>query len=247
FLNSYFIKKTAEINRTYEDGLSKAGISVAPADPVFDTIHGNPFGTGVVNPVLPDPQIDDALVNKIRLYADNEYTTILNAAPLSDVVLEELVISNMSAENIVNILLTHSGGFSDDVWTKIIDKQKHYSPAQLHQLVYHQPYFTDNVQRYLIQHADTKYDDKFYQALLLRNPKLSDNAIKDLSTASYIPGESFEVVLSGQTHNMNAALLTNIIRSANFTSTNYLGILSDQWLTENHYNALISGSLLNNE
>lgn len=247
FFNSYFVKKTAEINRTYEDGLSKAGITVAPADPVFDYIESNPFGTGVVNPVRPDPQIDDALVNKIRQDGDSEYTTILNAAPLSDVVLEELVISNMSSENIVNILLTHSGGFSDNIWTNIIDKQKHFSPAQLHQLVYHQPYFTDNVQRYLIQNAGTKYDDKFYQALLLRNPKLSDNAIKDLTTASYIPGESFDVVLSGQTHNMNAALLTNIIRSANFNSTNYLDILTDQWLTENHYNDLTSGSLLNNE
>src|SRR5690606_4210815 len=91
------------------------------------------------------------------------------------------------------------------------------------------------------------YDDQFYQALLLRNPALSDTTIRKLCAATNIPGESFGVVLAGQTHQMTAELVEDVITSSNFTTANYLDILADQWLTEDHYEVLIDGTLLDNE
>ncbi|MBI3238569.1 MAG: hypothetical protein HYZ43_06990, partial [Flavobacteriia bacterium] len=121
FLNSYFVKKTEEITRTYDDYLSKSAILSATVLPAVVTTNPNPFGGGLVNLVNYSRSRDSAYISQINVGTPkNVVTSLLAGSPLADTVLFKLIASTRFTSTEKTQILTAQTGLSNKIWKQAI-------------------------------------------------------------------------------------------------------------------------------
>ncbi|MCF8433297.1 MAG: hypothetical protein K9G37_02410, partial [Crocinitomicaceae bacterium] len=228
--DSYFIKKTSEIVRTYDAGLSKMADVVLPSIPASATKSANPFGIGVLNSKMSVPSEDSLLILSIHQDLNASLPTLINQSPLSDIVLFELLTESGIRSDKKAEICALQNGLSNEIWIRLINDMKEYSPLSMDKIIATQPYFSDTILFHLINNSSYLTNDIVYQNALLKNPYLSDTVVKALLNASEIPGESFSVVLEKQTQ-FTEPLLKSIISSPNLRDAHLVSVLKNQLLT----------------
>jgi len=248
-LNSYFIKKTEEISRTYDDYLYKQAITSGTFPPEVVSPNPNPFGTGHVNPVIRVPLRDNAylydLANEDAAYVTDE---LLRGSPLSDTVLEAIITSaNLSGIQKAQLLLEQPR-LSNATWIQLAQVgNKIIPPADLILLTELQPYFTDDVLVKACEEMDSGWDDKVVSTLFLRNEYLSYPvllAFTDTAVAYISPG-NFATILAAQPQ-LPEDILIRTVTSPFLSPSNLSKMLAHQVLTEDVYTAINGNSAVTN-
>lgn len=239
FFDSYFVKKTAEINRTYENTLEKLGGTSNPTTPPIAPKQPDPFGSGVT-PTVGDPTTTSELISNINTLSSDEATlSLLNASPLSDSVLIYLVTSSIPQNNIASVLAAQ-GGLSNQVWKTVLDHQNKFSEASLDLLVNTQPYFTDEIQAHLLQTLTARSNYRFVSNLLLKNDYLSNNLVLQLTKPSFtFPEETFGRVMQAQPA-LPFNTLTAVINSVHLKDVNLIDALANQIITSEHWQQILA-------
>lgn len=239
FFDSYFVKKTAEINREYENTLEKLGGTSNPVPPLVAPKQPNPFGGGYVNPITDDPVTTSALIQDINtLNSNNAALALINASPLSDTVLTYLIGSNVKQKKIASVLATQ-GGLSNNVWKAVLDNQNKFSGASLNLLVDVQPYFSDEIQTHLIQTMTVSTNYRFARKLLLKNEYLSNNVVLEMTNPSNeFPEEVFGRVIQAQPA-LPSLTLTEVINCVHLKDLNLVKSLSSQILSSEHWQQIL--------
>ncbi|GAB5419148.1 MAG: hypothetical protein Crog4KO_06560 [Crocinitomicaceae bacterium] len=241
-LNSYFIKKTGETHRTYEDGLSKAKIVVAPDINVSSMPDNNPFGIGHTNSVSDNPTKDNPLIAFID---PNDEETMLDEltaeSPLSDAVLTALVQSGVSGSSKYTIL-NLQGNLSNAVWSDIWTNLSTMSSSDIELLAENQSYISDQVILDMFAVLTRRSSSSMVDAVLLKNPYLSGQVINQmiLSTVE-VNGTSVANVMAAQPQLPESDLI-NIINSTKAYGSNVHTILSNQFVTDVIYTDMLDGT-----
>ncbi len=239
FFNSYFIKKTSEINRLYDNYLGKNGTTSTPVTPPISSNPANAFGTGIINPVGDDPETDDPLLLSIdNSSSTNAMNDLLANSPLSDTVLKHAISSTMRQNQIGKVLAAQMG-LSNAVWNHFIDNKGKFSSSSYDLMVNAQPYFSDDIQLHLIQSLTPDDDYTFPKNLLLKNDFLSNDVITEMtSAASVFPEEVFNDVISEQSYLTEPTVLA-IVNSVHMNKNTLVSALSDQVLTDEVWDAIL--------
>lgn len=230
--NSYFVKKTSEINRTYENGLTKQSNSNVVAVPNGVSKSANPFGGGKENPIANDPVKDTPIKMAIHEQKMQSVEMLIAESPLSDSVLYELISeTGITSEKKADIL-TLQNGVSNEVWKKVITKISEFPPVSVEKMIRVQAYFSDEILFHLMLHTTHKTNDKLVEQIFTKNEYLSDTVVKEMNNAQRIfPGESYATILDKQTQ-FTEDMLSKIIASGNLREAHLVKILKNQALSD---------------
>lgn len=247
FLNSYFVKKTEEISRTYDDYLSKQAILSATVLPVVVTTNPNPFGSGHVNSVSYLKSRDSAYISQINVGTPkNVVTSLLAGSPLADTVLFKLIESTRFTSAEKTEVLTAQTGLSNKIWKQAITHYNKFVALDLVNLTNTQSYFADAILTHAIANMSSRWDQKLIEAFLMHDEYLSLPVLQALmSTSSYISPGSITNVLAKQPQ-MTSGVLSSIISSSVVPKTSLSKVLRYQVLTDSLYNQLNSNSTVAN-
>jgi len=225
---SYFVKKTSEIDRVYEDRLSKNNGTINPfPGPVLPNSR-NGLAIGLVNPVSPNAVNDQNLINLIASNSENRFETLVNENGLSDSVLLNVLTSNLTTDQLKNLIILQ-GAVSDFILKALIDQNARFSENQMNQIIDNQPYFTNSVQAYMVQNTNLTSNYRVLEAILLKNEYLSDSVLTILINRNNIPGEVLLNVLEKQPQQTEEMLLF-IVNSNKVNQSNLYKILKNQGL-----------------
>lgn len=234
-LNSYFVKKTSEVNRSYENSVSILPVIVPLGTGVSAMPENNPFGSGFTNPQEDNETYDSDLIAEIGVMSDaalEDY--FLSESPISDHVIEVLVASNVNSTNKTNILLAQ-GNLSNAAWHDILANRRKFSTTQLTQIINGQSYISDAVQMDFLDMSSSRDDANLVSALLLKNAYLSGQVVTKMINPSVMyPAQAFTTVIAAQPQ-MPESTLISIINSANSKSVNISAVLSNQFITDSMY------------
>jgi len=247
FLNSYFVKKTEEITRTYDDYLSKQAILSATVLPEVVTTNPNPFGGGLVNSVSYLRSRDSAYISQISLgVVKNVVTSLLVGSPLADTVLFKLIESTRFSSTEKTQILTAQTGLSNKIWKQTISNYSKFTALDLVNLTNTQSYFADEILTHAIANMSSRWDQKLIEALFMHDNYLSFPVLQALmSTSSYISPGSITNVLTKQPQ-MPESILSSIITSSVVPKTSLSRVFKYQVMTESLYNQLNSNSTVSN-
>ncbi|MCR9171820.1 MAG: RHS repeat-associated core domain-containing protein [bacterium] len=246
-LNSYFIKKTAEIHRTYEDGLIKGTGTSSPTISVSSMPANDPFGSGYENPTADDSRKDDPLIESINP-EDEEATMdeLIGASPLSDAVLNAVVTSDLSSAAKYAIL-DEQADLSNAIWDDVWGNLSSFSSSHVEQLADSQSYMADTVILSMINVIDESSSASMVEAVALNNSYLSGQVINDmLNSEITFPGSSFANIISRQPQ-LPEYDLFNILANSNTTSNNVNTILSGQLVTDTMFRYMLNSTNFTNE
>jgi RHS repeat-associated protein len=247
FLNSYFVKKTEEITRTYDDYLSKQAILSATVLPVVVTTNPNPFGGGLVNSVNYLRSRDSAYISQINVGTPkNVVTSLLAGSPLADTVLFKLIESTRFTSAEKTQILTAQTGLSNKIWKQAITHYNKFVALDLVNLTNTQSYFADEILTHAIANMNSRWDQKLIEAFLMHDEYLSFPVLQALmSTSSYISPGSITNVLAKQPQ-MPESILSSIISSSVVPKTSLSRVFKYQVMTESLYNQLNSNATVSN-
>jgi len=238
-LNSYFVKKTSEIHRTYENLLSKSAVPSSPTIGVTAMAGNNPFGSGHTNPTANDPVKDDPLIAFID--PNDEQTMIdelVGASPISDAVLNVLVESSVSGDSKFTIL-DEQGNLSNAIWGDIWANMSTMSSNDIKLLAEGQSYISDQVILDMFDVIDRRSSEPMVEAVALKNSYLSGQVINDMITPDVtMPGSAFADIMAQQPQLPESDLI-NIIDCSKANSANINTVLSNQFLTDSIYHELL--------
>ncbi len=237
FFDSYFIKKTSEINKAYDNYLGKNGVISTPFPPIGP--NPNPYGGGIVNPVPNDPISDDPLLLTIdESTSQDALSALLSNSPLSEVVLNYTINSSMSQNHIATVLAMQMG-ISNNICNNFIDKRGKFSSESYNLIINAQPYFSDAIQSHFIQALTARDNYVFPKDLLLKNEYLSDAIALELTNAANkFPEEVFTDVISEQA-NLSEPTLLAIINCVHLTNNTLVNSLSDQVLNDELWDKIL--------
>ncbi len=232
--HSYFIKKGSEINRVYENSLSKAGITKPVLPPLDAVVSKNPFGGGFVNPNPDVPNTDNVLKETIAKGGNGLFEKIINMQLSDNVLLYFMSRANYTPTQ-KHDLLAKQKGLSNNVWIQVVNTQNQFTPDQIKHLINIQSYFSDEILQQVINVSTAETDPKMYEAFLLKNDYLSDPIRKELTKPTHIvPGESFVTIFENQ-QNLSADVLQSLVNSARLTDANLVRVLKNQLLSEDQF------------
>ncbi|MCJ8291346.1 MAG: RHS repeat-associated core domain-containing protein [Flavobacteriales bacterium] len=246
FFDSYFIKKTSEIQKVYDNSLEKNNGISNPVITQVDDKDTNPFGSGFVNPIADDPVNDDPLMLSVNEQSSpGAALAMINASPLSDTVLVHVNQSFMKQGDKASVLAAQ-GGLSNKVWKSIIDYRGSFNDESLDLMMNTQAYITDEIQIHLIDNFHARDNYRFAADFLLKNPYLSEPVVLEMTdpTIAY-PEETFGRIIGAQSQ-LSAATLSSILSSEHLKDVNLLECMSDQVLTDAHWTIILSRSELEN-
>ncbi len=239
FFHSYFVKKTSEINRVYENSLVKQGTIVNPTIPNTAGERGNSGGSGIINSTPYNPETDDLLIQGISNNDPLIDSVLISESPLSDIVLNAVVSASMEPSKKSNVL-SAQGGLSNDLWFTLINDRGTYKENELSQMIFVQPYFSDTTQKYLIEQSTVRDNYRITGDLLLKNDYLSDDVISYMIQQEHsMPAEVFTEVIAGQPQLSESALLS-VIYADKLKGVNLSRSLGEQVLTDTLYRSIIS-------
>ncbi|GEM_PF-1468878 len=236
-LHSYFVKKTSEINRTYDKLASKSSISGTNPPITSPNLDNNPGGGGVVNPKPYDPVTEPNLMSKITSTGDGFVGTLIDSSPLSDTVLIHMLNSAMSTDVQANVL-AYQGGLSNKVWEVLIDSMETFAPKRLESIIHMQPYFSDTTQKYLIEAVGWTSDTDVFVKAMTKNSYLTDDVVIALTETAQLPGQSFGDILEAQPQR-SEEVLDSIIVSDHLSTSNINRILTYQYMSDARFDQLI--------
>ena len=242
FRHSYFVKKTAETIRKYDDYLYKQAIVSGTVLPGVVSPNPNPFGTGHTNPATADPINDPGKITSINSGTPSVVIpNLIGSSPLSDDVLEAVVLtSNFNSPERTQVLLAQ-GNLSNAIWGEIIDNYTDFDSGDLIRLIESQAYFSDAVLEDLTQKMTTSWNDDVIRTFFLRNEYLSYPALLDFTHPGIagIDAQVFADVLSKQPQ-MPQDVLERIIDFPHLDPATLALILKNQVLDEHIYDQLIA-------
>lgn len=229
---SYFIKKTDETNKVYENSLSKSGI-VRPTLPfVGKPVVKDPFGSGHTNPIAANTIKDNEVKTLIANNPTAAASRLTKMSPQPDnVLLYFLSFSSITASDKHDVLI-RQGGISNAVWAEVVNHLDDYTSDQIKHLINVQPYISDAIQQQVIHTATSQTDKKSYEAFFLKNGMISDEVKIELTKSSNtVPAGSFEAILSQQ-ENMTNDVLKSIVASTKLNDQNMVSILGKSAITD---------------
>ncbi len=248
YLNSYFVKLVEETDKNYETMYSKNSVGVTnPHGPgVF--VHDNPKGIGKTNPIGVVGNKDVEL--SLTLLSNNANTItskLIDESPLSETILESTLNSTkLSASQKTSVLLKQDG-LSNQIWKKILLLEKKYTPSQLLSLVDKQAYFSDEIQKALIDINHKNLAPKFFEALLLKNELLSNSVMLYLLNAnSYVNDKSFTEIFSNQEH-LTETILLKLVENSHLVTNSLPEILEKQLMTTPIYKKISDQATLSSD
>ena len=247
-MNSYFIKKTEEIDRVYDRYLSKPVTPAVPTVPAAPGFATNPFGPGIINNVAFNEEEHAALIEVIQNESSKDATdAVIAASPVPDVVLNEVLVSpTILSQDAKNVLLQQPG-ISDYVWSVIFQNDKRFKPDDLINLLNAQPYFSDDVLSFFSQNVNDTWDEKVVETILLKNPYLTNTFLLEITDNKYtgINAGNLIKVLSKQPQ-MSEAVLSNCIANTNIMRTSPESIFENQVLSGQNFSDLFANPELDN-
>lgn len=241
--NSYFVKKTSEISRLYDnfkyinpDQITDPrgpGVEIAP----------NPDGLGFVNPKANNPLTDAVFLTLIQgnvLRLQTVANTVITASPLSDNVLKQVVTTpNFTTEQKTTILQAQHG-LSNLIWTTLLPLAQQYKPQQLFLLIKEQEYFADAILMKLIDINNEHLDQQVFEAMMLKKEQLSNQVIEYLlETGSFVDNNVFMTIIAAQPE-LTEDLLRQVMLHERTVIRTVADVLLNRQLTDEIYKALIS-------
>lgn len=247
--HSYFIKKTQEIDRKYDDYLYKLPVgSGTPAPGPFNPAP-NPFGSGFTNPVI----YSNTLLSAQRILINNQHIdSLLFSSPLMDSTLYYVIGStSLRDEDILRILLAQ-GNLSNLVLNRFVTK---FGPLSMSangfsaiSVIQQQSYLSDEVLVATLPQVTNRWSLDFLEALFLRNDYLSDPVLQSFtnsSTRRYFNQALFTKILSKQPQ-FSETVLDNILRSSLLIPADLSSILKNQVITDTEFSTIIGNTLILN-
>lgn len=246
-LHSYFVKKTEEISRTYDDYLSKQAVGSPIVLPEVVSPLPNPFGGGKVNGVTYNHTRDSAYMHEI---ATEDQAIILGKllvnSPVSDTVLKTFVVSTRFDSNEKTQLLAVQQGLSNNVWKSVLTNQSEFTPTDLTSLIHTQPYFADEILTHGINNMSSRWDQGFLEAFLSHNTYLSHPVQQHLlASTNYITTSVMVNVLAKQPQ-MRGNVLSSIITSSRVPKNALGTVFRYQMMTDTLFNQLDTTSAVPN-
>lgn len=209
--NSYFVKLSEEINRVYDNYLSKAPTAVNPKGPGV-VVPDNPQGPGKPNLItMPGDQVH---LGNILMNASNLTNKLISGSPLSETVLTNvLATANLTFEQKAKVLKAQNG-LSNLIWENVLNLERNFTPHQLKGLIDAQAYFSDQVQQAMLLKNHPDFDRKVFEAMMLKNSSLSNTVMESMmpstETAIYMNSKSFMEIFTRQEH-LTENLLVSIV------------------------------------
>ncbi|HLP55069.1 MAG TPA: RHS repeat-associated core domain-containing protein [Fluviicola sp.] len=245
-LHSYFIKKTEDISRSYDDYLSKTATSSPIVVPQVVSPLPNPFGEGLGSAVVYNHLRDSAYMYGIaNLNVATMTGKLAEESPLSDTVVKALISSGRFTSAQKMKVLVNQPGLSNDVWLHILTNEASFSGSELADLTNIQPYFPDEI---LLEGVDVvnALDPLFFESLFLRNEYLSEQVLLALVTSGSSIDEAALVKILAAQPQMTEDVLLAILDSKNISASNFDIIFAHQVLTDDIYDLLIADGGLDN-
>ena len=251
--HSYFIKKTEEINRKYDDYLYKQATFTGGTAPVPHSPVLNPFGSGFVNPVVHNPALFLAQKNMMNAHrAFVVMDSLMTQSPLMDSTLYYMLNSTiLPSENKISILLAQ-GNLSNLVLNQFITKFGSTTLSSIGMssvsVIQQQSYISDEVLSATLPKITNRWNTELLEALLLKNKYFSDPFLQELTgtgTGYFYPA-LFTKILSKQPQ-FSETVIDKIIQSKYLIPADLSTILKNQVISEANYSTLIANtSVLNN-
>lgn len=253
-LNSYFVKQTSEINRDYDDFISKSSTVSNPGGGVGGGIGGvvvnpplaniaDPFGGGTTNP-NPGVLVNDLLLTTQATAgpATTATNNLLAATPLSDNVLKSVMNSLVLNEQQKTAILLAQNGLSNTIWKLVIDKMDQFSQSNLLAFINRQTYFSDAVLTHFLAALNYNWDNTIVESMLLKNAYLSYKNMDQLISADLKFSNSgvLAKVLIAQKHQLPASFVTRILNSTVVNPNDLPKILQNQLLTTDQYQQIVN-------
>ncbi len=248
--HSYFIKKTEEINRTYDDYKYKQAVITGTTVPGVLNLDPNPFGSGFTNPVVYHAEITPRQIALIQTgNAQKIMDTLIIQSPLPDSTLYYMMKSSaVSYENKIKVLLLQ-GNLSNLILNEFA---KYYATAGLTSLQFspqsvinQQSYISDDVLLTILPLLTRRSQWGFIEAFFMKNAYLSDQVTQAMASSAYFNTSSFTEVLSKQPQFTEAAI-TKIVASRSLTHASLPVILSNQQITEANFSSIIANTNVQN-
>ena len=241
-LQSYFVKKTDEINRVYENSMSKSTTTTTgPPIPLVNK-SSNPHGAGIINSKSNDPETDGDQITEINEQGSDAVGSLLAQSPLSDSVLIYLMAASNVSSTEKATLLAYQQGLSNEVIEKIFFKLNNYSAQDLKTIIAMQPYFSDTSQLYLLEKVKPTSDPEVFKAVMTKNLYLTDAVVTEMTRSGHsYPAESFADILENESQ-FTETILTSIISSSYLTSINLTRVLQNQYMSDARFTQIINNS-----
>lgn len=248
FMHSYFVKKTEEINRSYDDYLSKVATQSPIVVPEVVTTLPNPFGSGHNNSVSYLRSRDSSYIVYLNS-VDHRIVTdsLVNNSPLSDTVLKRVIISNNIPSPFKRRILVAQGSLSSKLMIYLLSNYDRLTPDDWVASINQQPYFEDDILKHAVKNINENWDEKVVLALFTKNNYLSYPNLKDLlgTELRSIDAATLTTILEKQPQ-MPVDVLRDIMNSE-FVPKEALGsIFKHQVLTDSIYMELIADTDVSN-
>ncbi|MBD3636316.1 MAG: RHS repeat-associated core domain-containing protein [Crocinitomicaceae bacterium] len=221
YFHSYFVKTTSQINRTYDDGLSKDAFSSNTGIGDDPDVPENPFGNPFINTVAHEGDQEtyysqiEGMSNGAEIYED-----LVSGSPLSDVNLLLLLGKAKDWDpEYLEPVLNAQGDMSDDVLYEMLFQSPNISSTSLvTNVLGRQSYISDSLQLdvaadYLqnIGGEDTlKITTAILQKVFDHNPYLSNSVIFGVLASPAFPHTYMRNLLVEQDQ-MSEELLLDMI------------------------------------
>ncbi|MCG8576959.1 MAG: hypothetical protein MI810_18910, partial [Flavobacteriales bacterium] len=215
YFDSYFVKTTQQIGRTYDDFCEKEFSSYLPD---FPLTHGNPaqpFGPSFVNPYQTSTG-DQLLISQINNSnnGQNVKATLISNSPLSEAVLDVFVtkIGKFKSE-VIHDVLVEQPALSDNILDKVIQKSNKLQQTHTIGIFEDQPYLSDAFLSTLASTAH-QHADKIIKPIYKHNEYLSDTIMHEIITASNFSQNALNEILLKQPQ-LSEEILVDLTSSAN--------------------------------
>ena len=251
--HSYFIKKTEEIDRKYDDYLSKQAIYTGGTAPGPFSPVANPFGSGFVNPVGYNNPLFLAQKTLINTKpAAVVLDSLMIQSPLMDSTLYFMLNSTILRNEDQIAVLLRQGNLSNMILSHFISKfgpspfgMIGFSPISV---IQQQSYISDEVLSTVLPKITRRWDLELIETLFLKNEYLSDPVLQQLTGTgiSYFNTASFTRILSKQPQ-FSEAVIDKIAQSKYLVPADLSKILKNQVISEANYSTIIANAaILNN-
>jgi RHS repeat-associated protein len=248
--HSYFIKKTEEINRTYDDYKYKQAVIGGTTLPAVLNLDPNPFGIGFTNPIAYHGESTPRQIALIQTGDTKKIMdTLIVQSPLPDSTLYHMMKSTAIGYDEKIQLLMLQGNLSN-----LILKQftTYYANAGITSLkssplsvINQQSYISDDVLLTLLPQLNRRSRWDFAEALLMKNTYLSDQVTQAMASSAYFNSSSFTKVLSKQPQFTETAI-DKIVASRSLAHASLAVILNNQQITDANFSGIIANANVQN-
>ena len=248
--HSYFIKKTEEINRTYDDYKYKQAVVTGTTLPAVLNLDPNPFGSGFTNPI---GYHGESTPRQIALIQAGNALKIMDTltvqSPLPDSTLYYMMRSTALGYDEKIQLLLLQGNLSNLILNQFTTYYANtgitslkFSPLSV---INQQSYISDDVLLAILPQLNRRSKWDFAEALFMKNAYLSDQVTQAIANAAYFNSSTFTKVLSKQPQFTEAAI-NRIVGSQNLTHASLTTILNNQQITDGNFATIIANANIQN-